>query len=133
MPAPVSQTDFRTLAKDDVKPDDQVEGSPDDPDGTEGSTEVDDAKTAREKEEALRRAKEMVQFVVGDQVDKMAKFVNRYRPSVNVVDLDDPLRPPLLLVACQRNNLKMAALLMSVAEHPADVNAADVTGLRPLG
>ena len=135
MPAPESQTDVHILATDNIQPRDlnNVEGK--ETDGTqEGPTEIEDEEEiARKKEEALRQTREMARLVGADQVDKMARFVKTFKPCVNVPDLDDPLLPPLLLVACQRNNLKMAQLLLSYTSDPVDVNAADVEGLRPLG
>lgn len=135
MPAPESQTDVHILATDNIQPRDlnNVEGKETDR-TQEGPTEIEDEEEiARKKEKALRQTREMARLVGADQVDKMARFVKTFKPCVNVPALDDPLLPPLLLVACQRNNLKMAQLLLSYTSDPVDVNAADVEGLRPLG
>ena len=131
MAASDPQSDSPSLATDtvDVKDLDNVEH---DKTGRAKPDPVEDKKAERKRKEAIRHTKEMTRLVRNDALDTMERFVRMHRPQLDVRDLGDPLQSPLLLIACQRNNLKMAQLLLSNASHPADVNAPNVEGLRPL-
>ena len=131
MAASDPQSDCQALALDTVKTNglDNVECNKTD---RTKADPAEDKKAERKRVEAIRHTKELTRLVRNDEVDKMERFVRMHRPQLDVRDLGDPLQSPLLLIACQRTNLKMAHLLLSNASHPADVNAADVEGLRPL-
>ena len=56
------------------------------------------------------------------------------RIDVNVVDQDDPLRPTPLLIACERQNVRLVSMLLkrSLKPKPAKINVENTQGKRPI-
>ena len=60
------------------------------------------------------------------------KFLEKRDVNVNMRDMEDPLEPTPLLVACERQHYDVIKALVGARPKPADINLESTKGKRPI-
>ena len=64
--------------------------------------------------------------------DLLASGCKDFRPNCNIRDLEDPLEPPLLNVACERGYHDIVRILVLRKAEPAYINDPNKRGVMPI-
>ena len=82
--------------------------------------------------EARLQTRALFSAIYEENEEEVRRLVRKEGVNTNVVDEEDPLLPTALIAAVEKGNLNIVKLLLKSKKHPADVNAENKRGKRPI-